>query len=309
MADDLAATFLGVYAIDQIDVTDRFKLRLSVRQDWWHEELVPQTFVAGRNADDGTPLLPGVTQQRTDTPLSWSAGALYKVAPGVAPFVGVSKSFLTNYNSEATQQGLVDPESAIQYEAGVKLNTADDRVTVTAAAFRIQRNNVFAETNATVNGVIQTAVFFDAQQNVGADVDVQIKLTPNWKINANFISQESVITSEPNVPAAVGNKPIGVPNHIANVWTTYDFAIAGISGFKIGGGMTHSDASYANVQNTNLVPAYTVWNAVLSYTRPNWDVAIGVKNIFDVTYFPTALSAGGFVGEPRTFFLKGSYHL
>jgi outer membrane receptor for Fe3+-dicitrate len=37
-------------------------------------------------------------------------------------------------------------------------------------------------------------------------------------------------------------------------------------------------------------------------------VAIGVKNMFDVTYFPTALSAGGYVGEPRTFFLEANYH-
>jgi hypothetical protein len=55
----------------------------------------------------------------------------------------------------------------------------------------------------------------------------------------NFISQEAVISAEPNVPAAVGNKPIGVPNHIANAWMTYDFAIGKL--FRIGGGMTCSD--------------------------------------------------------------------
>jgi iron complex outermembrane recepter protein len=81
-----------------------------------------------------------MVQTRTDTLFSWSAGALYKILPGVSPFVGVSKSFLTNYNSEATQNGLVDQESAIQYEAGVKLAALDDRITVTGAAFRIQRN-------------------------------------------------------------------------------------------------------------------------------------------------------------------------
>ncbi len=308
MIDNLSATFLGAYAIDQIDVTDRLKVRLSVRQDWWDEQLNPRTYVAGRNTEQNTPLEPGFVQTRIDTPLSWSAGALYKVFPGIAPFVGVSKSYLTNFNSEATQQGLVDPESAYQYEAGIKFSLFDGRFTVTPAVFRIQRNNVFAETNAVVNGVVQTTVFFDAQQNVGGDVDMEFKITDKWKINANFISQEAVITAEPNVPTAVGNKPIGVPNHIANVWTTYDFAIAGIDGFRIAGGMTHADNSYGNVQNTNQVPGYTVWDAVFSYIQPHWDVSFGVKNIFDVTYFPTALSAGGYVGQPRTFFLKAAYH-
>jgi iron complex outermembrane recepter protein len=117
----------------------------------------------------------------------------------------------------------------------------------------------------------------------------------------NIISQEAVITAGPNVPAAVDNKPIGVPNHIANAWMTYDFAISKLDGFRIGGGMTYSDVSYGNVQNTNRVPAYTVWSAALSYNQPTWDASIGVKNVFDVTYFPTALSAGGYVSRSSSF--------
>ena len=42
MVDDLHATYLGAYATDQIDVTDRLKLRLSGRQDWWYESLPPR---------------------------------------------------------------------------------------------------------------------------------------------------------------------------------------------------------------------------------------------------------------------------
>jgi hypothetical protein len=60
----------------------------------------------------------------------------------------------------------------------VKVAAWDDRITVTGAAFRIQRNNVFAETNAVVNGVTQTTVFFDAQRDVGMDMDVAIKTDP-----------------------------------------------------------------------------------------------------------------------------------
>jgi iron complex outermembrane receptor protein len=312
MKDDLSASFLGAYLVDQIDVTDRLKVRLSARQDWWQEQLNPLEFVPGRNADSGAPLEPGMVQTRTDTPFSWSAGALYKLFPGVSPFAGVSKSYLTNYNSEATQSGLVAPERGIQYEAGVKLTSNDDRITFTAAAFRIDRANVFAETNVTTGSgataVTTTTIFFDSQRNTGYDMDLVFKLTPNWKVTANYINQDSVITDEPNTPSAVGNVPVGVPRQIANLWTTYDFSIGTLHGFQIAGGMTHSEKSFGNVQNTNFVPAYTVWDTVLTYKEPTWDIAAGVKNIFDVTYFPTALSAGGLVGQPRTFFLKYSYH-
>jgi hypothetical protein len=36
MVDDLAATFLGACAIDQIGVANRFTVRLGARQYWWH---------------------------------------------------------------------------------------------------------------------------------------------------------------------------------------------------------------------------------------------------------------------------------
>jgi iron complex outermembrane recepter protein len=48
---------------------------------------------------------------------------------------------------------------------------------------------------------------------------------------------------------------------------------------------------------------------VLSYNQPTWDAAIGVRNIFDAAYFPTALSAGGHVGQPQFFFVQAKYHL
>ncbi|WP_454624219.1 hypothetical protein [Bradyrhizobium cenepequi] len=50
--------------------------------------------------------------------MSWSVGTLDHLFPGISPYVGVSKSYLTNFNSENTQNGIGAPESALQYEAG-----------------------------------------------------------------------------------------------------------------------------------------------------------------------------------------------
>jgi iron complex outermembrane recepter protein len=150
MIDDLRALYLSSYATDQIDVTDQWKVRLGVRQDQWYEGLTPQIFVPGRYDPQGILFELGVTESRTDMPFSWSAGTLYKIFPGLAPFAGVSKSYLTNFNSESTQTGLYAPESGLEYEAGVKLSTPDGRLVLTAAAFKILRDNVFTENTAAV---------------------------------------------------------------------------------------------------------------------------------------------------------------
>jgi iron complex outermembrane receptor protein len=304
MVDDLRALYLSAYATDQIDVTEQWKVRLGARQDHWFEELTPLAFVPGRVAANGTPLEPGIVQTRIDQPVSWSAGTLYKILPGVAPFVGVARSYLTNFNSEATSQGLVAPESGLEYEAGVKLSTPDNRFVLTAAAFDIQRTNVFTENTATS----PITVAFNAQKSYGFDADLQMQITPQWQVLANMISQTAKLTAVPLTPNQVGNWPVGVPAHIVNVWSTYDFAIAGIKGFRVGAGVSYNSKTFGNTADTGFIPSSTVMEAMFGYYATHWDAQIGVKNLTDVTYFTTAQSAGGYVGQPRTFYAKAVWH-
>jgi iron complex outermembrane recepter protein len=304
MIDDLRALYLSAYATDQMDVTDRWKVRLGVRQDHWWEGLTPQVFVPGRLDLNGNLFLPGVTESRVDTPFSWSAGTLYKILPGLAPFVGVSKSYLTNFNSESTSAGLAPPESGLEYEGGLKISTPDGRFSLTAAAFKILRANVFTENTATIP--IQVA--FNAQESRGVDADLQVQVTPQWKILANAIAQKAVLTAVPLTPTQVGNWPVGVPARIFNLWTTYDFAIGSIQGFKVGGGLSYNSASYGSTANTTWIPASTVIDTMVAYSSTHWNVQFGIKNIANVTYYTIAQSAGGYVGLPRTYYVKADWH-
>jgi iron complex outermembrane recepter protein len=303
MVDDLRAWFLSAYVTDQIDVTEQWKVRLGVRQDYWLETLAPQVFVPGRVDFNNNPIEPGTTQREIDTPFSWSAGTLYKVFPWLAPFAGVSKSYLTNFNSEATSQGLVAPESGLEYEAGVKLSTTDGRVVLTTAAFKIQRTNVFTENTA----VVPLQIAFNAQESRGVDADLQVQITPQWKLLANGIVQQAVLTAVPLTPSQVGNQPVGVPPKIFNLWTTYDFAIAGINGFRVGGGLSYNDKSFANTANSGWIPPSTVFDGMVGYYSLHWDVQFGVKNIGNITYYTFAESAGGYVGDPRTYYVKANW--
>src|SRR6201991_3256924 len=157
--DRLGARYYSAYATDQVDVTDAFKVRAGVRQDWWDTTLTPRISVPGRFGTDAKPLLAGVSDSRNDAPVSWNLGALYKVLPWMSPYLGVSSSHQTNFNSENTQNGVGEPESALQYEAGIKFAWLDDRVLLNTAAFDVRRNHV--ATAVTLDGV--EAVVFDSQ--------------------------------------------------------------------------------------------------------------------------------------------------
>jgi iron complex outermembrane recepter protein len=294
--DHLSATYFGLYAADQIDVTDQFKLRLTGRQDWWNTDLTPQIFVPGRIYQGDQFFEPGVTYKRTDTPLSASAGALYRILPGISPFFGVATSDLATFSSESTQNGVHAPESALQYEAGVKVAKFDNKMTITFAAFDVKRNNVFT--------LVGDTPFFNDQKTKGAEINFQAVAWSTWKIFANVTAQNAELTDNPSNPAATGKHPVGVPQHIFNLWTEYDFRTRLMNGFKMGAGLAYRDSLFGDVLNTKSVPSYTTLDAVLSYVGRSWDASFGVRNITDTTYFIAANGGGGFVGDPRTYFVS-----
>ncbi len=299
--DHLLANYSSLYATDQMDVTDRFKVRLGVRQDFWDTDLTPLITVPGRFTSAGVPLIAGVTQARDDNPVSWNVAALYKLFPGVSPYAGVSKSFLTNFNSENTQNGTGAPELALQYEAGIKFSTLNDRISLTTAVFDITRDNV-AATVATADPTIDQVVF-DSQRTRGVEVSLIAALTDRWSLLANATHMNAVITANPQLGADVGNHPQGVPANMANLWTTYKFSIAGIPGFKIGAGFNYRDKTYSDITNANSVPAFIIGNALLAYDTDTWGIALNVKNFTNERYFIAANGAGGFVGEPLSAFV------
>jgi iron complex outermembrane recepter protein len=309
--DHLVADFYGLYATDQMDLTDKWKLRLGVRQDWYNTELDPLVTVPtsatnaapSRFTSTGVPIIAGIPLSRNDAPASWSAGTLYKLFPGISPYIGASKSYLSNFNSENTQNGIGAPESAMQYEAGVKFSMLNEKVVLNTSVFNISRDNV--ATLLVING--QETVVFDSQLTNGAEASLDAALTDRWHILANATVQNAVVTGAPQALATVGNHPQGVPEHMANLWTTYKFSICGVPGFQVGGGVNYRDKTWSDTTNVNSVPAFVIGNAMIGWDNANWGVALNVKNITNERYFVAANGAGGFVGDGLSAFLTVRY--
>jgi iron complex outermembrane receptor protein len=299
--DHLIGNFYGLFATDQIDLTDKWKLRVGARQDWFDTELDPQITVPGRFTNTGAPIIGGIPQFRDDQPVSWNVGTLYHVLPGISPYVGVSKSYLANFNSENTQNGIGAPESALQYEAGVKFSMLNDKVVLNTSVFNISRDNV-----ATLVAATDT-IFFDSQLTNGVEASLDAKITDQWHLLANATAQDAVVTTAPQAPTQVGNHPQGVPAYMANLWSTYTFSIAGIPGFQVGAGLNYRSKTYSDTTNVNWVPAYVIGNAMVGWESPNWRVALNVKNFTNERYFIAANGAGGLVGEGLGAFLTIAY--
>ena len=130
------------------------------------------------------------------------------------------------------------------------------------------RNNVATPfTNAAGN----EAVAFDAYKVDGVEASLDAKVTDQWHILANATVMDPIVTASPQtaVQATVlDHAPQGVPRYLANLWTTYDFSIAGIHGFQVGAGVNYQDKTYSDNTNVNSIPAYTILNAEIAYLSP-----------------------------------------
>jgi iron complex outermembrane recepter protein len=299
--DQLTASYFGLYAIDQIDVTEKFKVRVSGRQDWWDTTLDPQLFVPGRIFQGDELIEPPNSYGRTDTPFSWSAGGLYRVLPNVSAFFGVARSNLATFSSEATQNGVHQPESGLQYEAGIKASALSNRAVVTLTGFDVTRSNVFT--------LVGDNPVFNDQKTDGFEMNTQFTLLSNWRLSTNFTVQHAFLTDNPSNPAATGLDPVGVPQHIFNLWTTYDFTIKKLAGLTASGGLTYRDSMFGDILNTKFIPSYVTLDMVFGYGSRKWNIIAGIRNLTDRLYFVAANGAGGFVGDPRTFFVQTRWNL
>jgi iron complex outermembrane receptor protein len=298
--DALRATYTSLYATDQADLTERLKLRFGIRKDWFDTSMTPQVFVPGRLDPQGNLFQVGATESQREAPLSWNAGALYKLLPGITPYFGVSKSHLVVFSSESTQTGLAPEESGLQYEAGLKMSAWRNRVVLTGAWFDTKREHVFQ--------LVGDTPVFNNQRTRGGEADLDIQATSRWHLSANATVQSARITDNPGNVAANGKHPQGVPARIAHLWTSYQLAGGPGGGFTLGGGLEYRSRLWGNIVNTTQVPGYVTEEAVISYRQPRWEIAAGVKNLADKTWFAAANGAGALVGEPRTIFVSAKLH-
>ena len=99
-------------------------------------------------------------------------------------------------SSGATENGVGKPESARQYETGIRFSFLNERVVPSTAAFNVSRDNVATVVSGLLpNG--QELVVFDSQLTNGVEASLQAKITDQWQILANATHQEAVITGAP----------------------------------------------------------------------------------------------------------------
>lgn len=257
---------IGTYFQDQIS-WGNWHAMLGGRHDW--VEI------------DNTEKLTGSENSREDTQFSGRAGLLYSFDNGVSPFINYTTSF--SPNSLAKNDGtILEPTEGEQIETGIKYqpNGTSDQYSLTA--FHITQENVATKENP--DAEYETIGEIQSQ---GIELEARIQLAEEFSVHAGYTYTDA--TYEETGNSYEGNQVNSVPEQSATLWGFYHASSGPMRGLDAGLGVRHYTESYADRDNTEKVPSYTLLDGMIGYDFSEMGLngvsaRLNVNNLLDKDY-------------------------
>jgi len=288
----------ALYVFDTLTFNPQWQLALGARYE--HNEGDTRSLTYATPAAGGT-ITVGPTFRNEDDLFSYRAGLLFKPVDNGSIYLSYANSKTPSkgsVNGACTAQTCeVDPETAVNIELGTKWNLLDQRLAVTAAVFRNERQNYkVADPNNPDNpsGTQQ----LDGKARVdGVALGVAGNITRAWSIFANYTYLDSEILQSVSdrvlettgIDAQAGNPLPNTPEHSASAWTTY-----ALQDWTFGYGVTYQgDFHTASTANAPRVKSYTMHRAMAGYQfNARFGLQLNIDNLFDKQYFTRVRNNG-----------------
>jgi catecholate siderophore receptor len=326
----------AAYAFDTMKFGPHFQVTGGVRYE--HNQGSNSTDTYSTAPPTTGTVTPGLTFPNTADLLSYRIGGLYKPVPLLSLYVAYGNSKTPSQSSvngaciAATCD--VAPETAINYEAGVKWDAHGGRLSLTGAVFRNDRTNYKV---ASDDPILPDQVLNGSARVDGVTLGASGKITRDWSVYANYTYlKTSVLKGASNLQASGG--PTGteqdwtkgdpltqVPDHAFSVWTTYSLS----KSFDVGYGVTYQGSMYLTQHaGIAVTPAPTPATYVgrttipLVQSQPYWvnrmmatwhatkrlDLQLNVNNLFDAVYY-TRIRNNGWAtpGDRRQATISANY--
>lgn len=201
------------------------------------------------------------------------------------------------------------PYTSRQIELGAKYDWRD-QISFTAAVFTISKPFEYAQPDESANGY--TYAQRGTERHQGIELGAAGRATERLTLTAS-VAAIRARAADTGTAAYEGHQVINVPDLRAAFQG--DYAVPGVSGLDLLGGVNFSGSKPANEEGTTRVPAYWVFNLGARYTTKigghRTVVRLSVDNLFNKYYWQDSGEQQGdaylFLGAPRTARLSLTY--
>ncbi len=266
----------AIYAQDQIDLGERWKLLLGVRHDRYDQS------VLNRRSGIATDQSLGATSPR--------AGVVFQPSATVSLYATASRSFRPN-SGVSRDYTAFPAEQGRSREIGAKYDAAGGRLSATLALYRIEKNHVLTPDPQAPN---EFSIAAGEVRSQGVELDVGGELTRGLRLSFAYAFTDARVTEDNNV-FLVGRQLANVPRHSANLLLVQGFALGGgqaTAGVGLNAAARREGAVAPLAASDDFtLPGYATVKLLGSYrVDRHWLVSVDVDNLFDRTYYASSYS-------------------
>jgi iron complex outermembrane recepter protein len=278
--------WFGLYFQDQIDLLENLHVLGGGRYDWAGSE-------ESQSAADPA-------ESIGDRAFSPRVGLVYQPTSWLGLYGSYTESFGAFAQLGRSRTGeAFGPETATQYEAGLKADLLDGSLTATLAFYHLTKQDILIPDPVDPDFSVQIG----AARSRGIELDVSGELSPALKLIASLAYTDTEITSS-NL-GDQGNPLAAVPEWSGSLWAVHTHQEGLLRGLRLGAGVFAEDARPGDNAGTFELPGYVRVDLLAGY---EWTIGstrltaqINVENAFDQEYFKSPILISAVPGAPRTF--------
>lgn len=282
----------SAYGSARFSLADPLHLIIGARYTQWNAKYNP-------NGDTDTTVY---SEKHNTTPY---AGLVYDINDTWSAYASYTSIFQpVQYRSESGR--FLDPTTGKSYEAGVKADWFNTRLTTSLAIFRIEQDGLPVSTGVKVPGTNQDAyTSVDGTVSKGIEFEVNGALTDNWQMTfgaTRYIAEDQDGNAVEPRQARTTMK----------LFTRYQLPM--LPDLAVGGGVnwqnkTWDDSAYSRGPNGEIPEqgSYALVNLFSRYqVTKNFAVQANLNNLFDKEYYDYV---GSYLvyGAPRNFSVSANY--
>jgi iron complex outermembrane receptor protein len=279
---------LGLFVQDQMQFSDRLHVLAGLRYDRLDRYGYSEYFGPYDNT------------KRRDSKVSPRLGVTWKLTPELALYGGYSESFGPGFNFNG--DAVLNPETARQYEIGLKSESKDGRFHASAALFDLTKRNI-----PTPHPTIPALTVSIGEANSrGLELDMHGSIGKNLSMIANYAWTDTEITYDNS--GNQGNRLPHAPKHQLNLWLKYAFNTGALNGLSLGGGVYAASDRYGDVANSYKDGSFTqldMYAAYRFYLGANQLTAqLNVNNVTDDLHYIMRSRWSNLPSAPRSVFVS-----
>lgn len=284
----------GVYAQDQVEITEQLKVRFGGRYDDFSQDIDLR--------------LNGTNPKKSYTKFSPMAGLVFEPTSSISLYASYGKGFRPNSGVGANGQPF-EPEISKSYEVGAKFVTPDGKISSTLSLYKMKKTNVLSTDPA--NPGFSKPV--GAADSKGIEFDLNAKLPAGFELFLTYAYTDAgwatdVLDPNFSQPINKGDSLINIPKQQGNILLFKNFAI-GDHEAMLGAGVNHVGRRLGETATTFFLPSYTIAKILGSVTiNDQIKLSANVDNLFNKKYYASSYAALWIQpGRPRSFTVRATF--